>query len=241
VGVAYTQALLDRASAYVGQPLSARRYDEGLTELTSLYTAVTGQAVGKCRQCQYSDYLAAVQAYIRQATRELHPETMADSNYTLAPGFENETFVHEAYGKAVTAENLTDADAKFFIGKGFKDAFILKASQKGGAEGGASTETTEVEHKNPVVPQADLEKEQKAHQVTVKKLETEKEAHAATKNKAAETLRAEKEAHKATKNEATTMASKLADTEKQLAVAQAKIEELSKPTAPPTDEAGAAD
>lgn len=128
MGVTYSQVLLDRATAYVAQPLSARRYEQGLAEVTALYSEITGQPASTCRQCQYSNYLAVVQAYIRQATRELHPETMAESTYTIAPGFENETFVHEGYAIAVTAENLTDEAAEFFIDKGFKHAFVKKAA-----------------------------------------------------------------------------------------------------------------
>ncbi len=131
MAINYTQELLDRAKAYTEQPLNSRRYADGLAEVSALYSAITGEAVGTCKQCQYSDYLAVVTNYIRVATRFLHPETMPDSKYTIAPGLENETFVHEGYNSAVTAENLTDQAAEFFISKGFKHAFILKPSAEG--------------------------------------------------------------------------------------------------------------
>jgi hypothetical protein len=231
MALTYSQELLDRATAYVGQAASARRYDAGLTEITDLYTAITGQAVGKCRQCQYSDYLAVVQAYIRQATRELHPETMPESNYTLAPGLENETFVHESYGKAVTGANMNDDDAKFFISKGFDKAFVLKSSQKPTADGSQAETETQADQPQPSAREAELEKEVASGKQA---LETEKEAHLATKKKAAETLKGEKEAHKATKNEVTALASKLADTEQELKEAQAELEKLRNPTTEPT-------
>ena len=134
MAVAYTQELLDRATAYVGQPLNSRRYAEGLSEISQLYSEISGQPVGTCQQCQYSDFMRTVQAYIREATRFLHPETMSESNYTIAPGFENETFVHESYGEAVTAETLTDKAAEFFIKNGYAHAFVKKAATKAPAE-----------------------------------------------------------------------------------------------------------
>jgi hypothetical protein len=126
VAVTYSQALLDRATAYLDQPLTARRYAEGLAEISHLVSDITGEASGSCRQCQYLDYVAIVKNYQRAATRFLHPELMVDSKYTIAPGLENETFVHEGYGSTVTAENLTDEAAEFFIRKGFSHAFLLK-------------------------------------------------------------------------------------------------------------------
>ena len=130
MAITYTQELLDRATAYVGQPLTSRRYEAGLVEIGEIYAAITSEPAAKCRQCKYSDYLAVITAFIREATRFLHPETMADSNYTLAPGYENETFVHEDFGQAITAENLTDEAAKFFISKGFVHAFLKKEGAK---------------------------------------------------------------------------------------------------------------
>jgi hypothetical protein len=143
VAVTYTQELLDKAKAYVEQPLTSRRYAEGLTEISSLYSAITGEAVGTCKQCQYSDYLAVVTNYVRSATRFLHPETMPESKYTIAPGLENEVFVHEGYNSAVTAENLTDQAVEYFISKGFKHAFILKPTAEGADASEAGKKPTE--------------------------------------------------------------------------------------------------
>ncbi len=234
MGVAISQALLDRATAYVSQPLAARRYEAGLAEVTALYSEITGQPAATCRQCQYSNYLAVVQAYIRQATRELHPETMAESKYSIAPGLENEVFVHEGLSEAVTAENLTDKSAEFLMKHGYKHAFVLKSAAKAEADQGSETE---VEPKNPLVPQADLEKEQEAHRATAKRLEETQATHAAEKAKASDALKAEKEAHKATKKELTSTAHKLDEAEKQLAEAQATIGSLRTPAPPAAPEA----
>ncbi|WP_400190666.1 hypothetical protein [Hymenobacter sp. B81] len=124
MAVTYTQELLDRAEAWTRQPLAEKRSAAGLIRLAALYSAITGTAAGSCRQCQYSDYNAVVQAYVRQASAHLYPETVSKTQYSLAPGFENETFVHEAYDQAVTAATLTDADAEFFIKNGFGHAFL---------------------------------------------------------------------------------------------------------------------
>ena len=126
--VTYPQELLDRAQAYIEQPLTARRNDAGLAEISSLYSAITGQPIARCRQCQYADYHAIVIAYIREASHFLHPETMSDSKYTMAPGYQNEVFTHENYSQAVTAENLTDEAAEFFIKNGFGHAIVKKAA-----------------------------------------------------------------------------------------------------------------
>ena len=125
----YSQELLDRARAYLDQPLTARRYDAGLVEIGVLYAAITGEPAAKCRQCKYSDYLAVVTAYTREATRFLHPDTMADSKYILAPGYEHEIFVHENYRQATTAETLTDEAAEFFLQHGYGHAFLRKDGQ----------------------------------------------------------------------------------------------------------------
>jgi polyhydroxyalkanoate synthesis regulator phasin len=127
VPTVYTQALLDRARAYVEQPLAARRYD--LAELAALYSDITGQAAGTCRQCQYKDFLEVVNTYIREATRTLHPELMADSKYTFAPAFANEQIADDRYNKVVKAENLTDKDAEKLISLGYGHVIQLKAGQ----------------------------------------------------------------------------------------------------------------
>lgn len=226
---AYTQQLLDRAQAYVEQPLTARRYDEGLTEISALYADITGEPVGKCRQCQYQDFMAVVAAYIREATRFLHPETVKNSKYTFAAGFANEQIADPRYNKVVTSESLEDADAEQLIKLGYGHVIVLKPGQEESAEGESSTE---VAHQNPLVPQADLEKEQQAHQATAKQLEDAQAANAADKQKAADTLKTEKDAHKATKTELTATKKHLAEVSKELADALAKVDELSKPAAP---------
>lgn len=167
----YNQALLDKAQAYIEQPLTARRYDGGLTEISQLYADITGEPVGKCRQCQYLDYLAVVTAYIREATRFLHPELMADSKYTFAPGFQNEVIADGRYSKVVKAENLDDKDAEALIKLGYGHVIVKKSSKE--ADATDADDTTEV---------SDSEKKAKEAEGKAKDaLKTEKEAHAATK------------------------------------------------------------
>jgi hypothetical protein len=128
MAVNFSQELLDRATAYVGQPLTARRYDAGLTEISQLYSAITGEAVGTCRQCQYSDFMAVVTNYIASATRFLHPETMSETTYTFAPGYEHEHIAHERYNKKVTVDNLTDEDAEQLIKLGYGHVIVKKTA-----------------------------------------------------------------------------------------------------------------
>ncbi|MGI4736126.1 MAG: hypothetical protein ACRYG7_13195 [Janthinobacterium lividum] len=178
---AYTQQLLDRAQAYTEQPLTARRSPEGLTELASIYSAITGQPVGSCRQCQYSDFLAAVANYTRSATRFLHPELMSESKYAIAPGLENETFVHESYNKVVTAENLEDKDVEFFKSKGLGKSFVLKSKKD--ADAAAAAPATDGSTATEGGADATEREQQLTEKVTASEaaLKTEKEAHAATK------------------------------------------------------------
>lgn len=135
MGVVYTQELLERAQAYVAQPLNDKRQPAGMVELGDIYSAITGDPPAKCRQCKYSDFLAVVVAYIREASHFLHPETVSDSSYSIVPGLQNETFTHADYSKAVKADNLTDADAEFFIKHGYEHAFVKKAAAKTEADG----------------------------------------------------------------------------------------------------------
>lgn len=122
--ITYSEALLVRAEAWHNSALNEKRQGPGLAELAALYADITGEPAGSCRQCQFSDYSATVRAYVIQATNLLYPTIMAaNTEYTLAPGFENETFVDAGYSKAVSAENLTDKDAKYFIGRGLGHAF----------------------------------------------------------------------------------------------------------------------
>lgn len=135
MGVVYSLELLSQARAWLVLHLNDKRTPAGLEALTSLYTAITGESSSTCRQCQYSDYAALVSAYIREATSILNPEIMSDKQYTIAPGFEAETFVHENYSKAVTADNFTNEDAEFFIANGGTHIFIAMPGTEIGADG----------------------------------------------------------------------------------------------------------
>lgn len=195
----YSQALLDRATAYIEQPLNSRRYDDGLTEISQLYAAITGEPVGKCRQCQYSDFLAVVTAYIREATRSLHPELMVDSKYTFAPGFEIETIADPRYTKAVTAETLTDEDAEYLLKMGYKHVIVLKPGQEPLLAGASEQNEGDKNEPEPTKREKALEaqltqqlnsyeellgkysKAESDRQQVVKALETEKRAHTTTK------------------------------------------------------------
>jgi hypothetical protein len=125
VAVDYHNAeTLRRVQAWLAMPLMKKRHPDGLAELAAVYALASGQPTSHCRQCHYSDYVAVIKAYERHSLRLLHPQTMPPSTYTLAPGFENETFVHESYSEAVTADTLTDAAAEFFIQNGYQHAFL---------------------------------------------------------------------------------------------------------------------
>ena len=139
----YTGALLDRAETYVALPIAQRRYAPGLAEISSLYSEITGQAVSSCQQCQYLDFLAVVRSYIRQATLHFHPELMADSNYTLAPGFQDAKFVHENRSEPMTAETLTDEGVEFFIKNGYDHAFVKKPAGKASSSAAEGKPLTE--------------------------------------------------------------------------------------------------
>jgi phosphatidylserine decarboxylase len=170
----YTQQLLDRAQAYVEQPLTARRYADGMAEVTALYAEITGEPVSNCRQCQYSNYLAVVTAYIREATRSLHPETMADSKYTFAPAFANEQIADGRYNKVVTAETLTDKDAEKLIELGYGHVIVKKgAAEANAAAGEDKTDTSAAEKKakdEATTAKAELKTEKAAHGETKKEL-----------------------------------------------------------------------
>jgi hypothetical protein len=172
VATNYNQELLDRATAYVGQPMDYRRR-EGLAEISALYSAITGGVVGTCRQCQYSDYLAVVTTYIRLATNFLHPELMSETKYAIVAPLAGETFTHDSYSKAVTAENLTDTDAEFFIKHGYKDAFVLKSGQT--VAEAKDADKQEADHKaaeRETKLKADLSAEKTAHKTTKASLAT---------------------------------------------------------------------
>lgn len=205
---AYTQQLLDRAQAYVEQPLTARRGTEaGLVELTALYSIISGEAAGTCRQCQVSDFLAVVTAYIREATRFLHPELMSESTYTFAPAYANEQIADGRYEKVVTAENLEDKDAEALIKLGYSHVIVKKgAAEKAAAAGDDKPEASATETKA-------------------------KEAEA----KAKTDLKTEKDGHAATKKELTTTKGELAKVQKQLDEVKKELADVldkAKPTAP---------
>lgn len=135
MAVRFEEDLLARAVAYVGQDERQRRITQaGRNELLDLYNEITGERRGWCPACQYTDFFNIVRAYIRQATTHLHPETMSESKYQFAPGFENETLVHEAYSEAITADNLTDEAAKFFIEQGFHHVIVAKPKAEKAAD-----------------------------------------------------------------------------------------------------------
>lgn len=210
----YTQELLDRATAYAGQPLTDRRSPAGLAELAGIYSAITGLEVGSCRQCQYSDFLAALSNYSRAATRFLHPEIMSDSKYAFAPGLENEQLVHDSYDKVVTAENLEDKDVAFFKSKGFDKLFVEKSKKDAAAADADSGDKA-----------TDAEKKAKTEAEAGKAaLKTEKDAHTATKKKLADS---EKEVVRLTKA--------LADAQAALEKATPKPTGEVTDTAPPVD------
>jgi Spy/CpxP family protein refolding chaperone len=224
---AYTQQLLDRAQAYVEQPLNDRRYDQGLQQISQLYAEITGEPVGKCRQCQYKDFLEVVTSYIREATRFLHPELMADSKYTFAPGFAGEVIADGRYNKTVTAENLTDQDAEALIKLGYGHVIIAKPGETllagASAEGGTDDEPADEPGNELQVQVEQAQKlfadEQAAHEQTKQALDAKNEQYTklvANNNTNIEALQAEKNAHAATKTKLTTA-------QKQLATAQAKL------------------
>ena len=235
MGLLYTQELADRAHAWIGRPLTAgpegKRSADGLLELASIWAAIHRQPLPECiRQCQYSERQASVAAYLREFSRfsTFNSNTMSDtaptSQYQIAPEFAGQSFVHDDFNGAVTAENLTDEAAEFFISKGRDDAFVKIGSKEAKA---ANAEQVAKD----TAPD-DLATEQAAHKATTAALEAanhrgdaattklakEQEAH----TKATEALKAEKEAHKATKAENSELQKQVKDLQKQLdAVAKA--------------------
>lgn len=204
----YTQELLDRAQAYIEQPLAARRYDGGLTEISQLYADITGEPVGKCRQCQYLDYLAVVTAYIREATRSLHPETVKHSKYTFAAGFQDEVIADGRYTKVVTNENLDDADAEALITLGYGHVIVLKPGEEAAAEGdseqgeGDETETQPTEREKALEQQLAQANQTIANNGTAyEELNGRYNAATEGRTKAEQALKAEKTAHGKTSKE----------------------------------------
>lgn len=232
----YSQALAERAQAWLSRPLTAgpegKRSAEGLLELATVWAAIQRQPLPECiRQCQYSERHADVAAYVREFSRLQNPATMSDtttaSKYQLAPAYASQTFNHEDYNGTLTADNLTDEGAEFFIGKGYGHAFTPRDGSALTSTDTAATSTDST----PAAPvtgdhAAELAKEQHAHTATTGKLNKEHEAHAKT----SDALKAEKEAHKATKKE-------LSEVSKQLAEAQKELTKLSDKAADAADKA----
>jgi hypothetical protein len=226
MGVLYTQALADRATAWLARPLTAspegKRSAEGLLELATIWAAINRTGLPEClRQCQYSERAQALRNYLVEFSRHpLFPDAMSEtsqSKYQIAPAFAGQTFVDEGLSTPITAENLTDEAAEYFIKKGRKDAFILRSSTpaEDAAGDAVADDAAADDSKDSRDYAGELEAEQKAHTTTTGKLEKEQQAH----TKANEALKSEKEAHKATKKD-------LAEVQKQLTEAQNQLAAL---------------
>ncbi|MBX0290956.1 hypothetical protein K3G63_10930 [Hymenobacter sp. HSC-4F20] len=124
MAVLYTEEVASRAQAWLAASYSKRRTNEYIAELHALYGLITGNSAAGCTSCNFQGYVDLLTAYVAHFQRLQHPELMAKSAYSLAPGYENETFVHESYSEALKADNLTDKGAEFFIKNGFKHAFL---------------------------------------------------------------------------------------------------------------------
>lgn len=207
MGVLYTQAIADRAQAYADLPLLEKRSPNGLAELAAIWSAIQRQPAGSCRQCQFSDYNATINAYLRDFSRLQHPETMSNTSYQFAPQFADATLTHESYGKVVTADNLTDEDVKFFTSKaggGRKDVFVKKTGDNAPKE--TDEGAADVTPARPLVPEDDLKSEQEAHLASVTKL-----------NAAESALASEKEAHEGTKSQLSEVQAQVSDLNEQVA------------------------
>ncbi len=165
MAVNYNEQILSRAQAWLSLPLNDKRQQAGLDELAAIYSLATGQTTSSCRQCQYSDYADAVKTYERQALRHLYPDLMADSKYIFAPGFENETYVHEGYNKVVTSENLEDADAEFALKNGGKHLFVKRAEEKAPASTSKLTEKQQAVADYKVLFNADADEKLTAKEI----------------------------------------------------------------------------
>jgi hypothetical protein len=121
---AYSPELLSRVQTWLSYSFAKRHTAQNTAELHQLYALISGGSAQGCTNCNYAGYVAYLEAYEQHSHRFLHPETVEKSTYTLAPGYENETFVHDSHSEAVTAKNLTDKGAEFFIKQGFGHAFL---------------------------------------------------------------------------------------------------------------------
>lgn len=236
MAVRYTQALANRARAYLSLPLTDKRSAAGLRELAEVWAAMQGLGPVECRQCQYSERHADLAAYVRDFPRFSSSDAMSETiqkapTYSLAPAYAGETLVHDSYGQAVKADNLTDEAAEHFIKLGYGHAFLKngKPLPVKKAEG----EADEAPEGDELAPAGnpDLVAEQEAHAATSKQLADEKQGRAEDKQKSSDALKAEKEAHKATKKELTEAQKQLATAQKQLADLAEKAEQATKPEA----------
>ncbi|SNC67342.1 hypothetical protein SAMN06265337_1918 [Hymenobacter gelipurpurascens] len=130
----YSEELLSRVETWLSYSFSKRRTRDNVADLHQLYSLITGGSAQGCTNCNFSGYVGILEAYQRQSFRLLDPETVSNSSYTLAPGYEEQQFVHDAFDGVVTSENLTDKAAEFFIEKGFKHAFVKKIAPKAESE-----------------------------------------------------------------------------------------------------------
>lgn len=128
----YSAALATSAQAWLARPLAERRNAAGLAELTQVWAAIQGLASAPlCRQCQYSDRVHDLNAYLREYARltptspsmTTEDTTAAPATYQLKPEFAGQTLTADDWNKAVTADNLTDEDAEHFIKRGFGHVF----------------------------------------------------------------------------------------------------------------------
>jgi hypothetical protein len=192
VALAYTQALFERATVWLARPLTAgsegRRSADGLLELATIWAAIHKAPLPEClRQCQYSERHASVAAYVRDfprlsLTSAMSETTETQSKYQIAPAFAGQQFVHEDLAAPVTAENLTDELAEFFIKKGRSDAFIKRGAVEAEAEPegkpAADTKASDALKAEKEAHKA----EKKAHSETKKELsEVQKQLAEATK------------------------------------------------------------
>jgi hypothetical protein len=121
---AHSDELLSRVQTWLSYSYAKRHTVENKAELHQLYALISGGSATGCTNCNFAGYVGYLEAYEQQSLRFLHPELVKDSAYTFAPGYENETFVHENYSEVVSAKNLTDKGAEFFIKQGFGHAFL---------------------------------------------------------------------------------------------------------------------
>ena len=126
----YTAELAARAQAWLALPTEQKRGGDGsgLVELGAIWAAIQGLPPVKCLQCQYSDRVHDLQAYLREYHRftsspSAKSDTQTTSKYQFVPAYAGQTLTDDAYGKVVTAANLTDEDAEHFIKAGFGHVF----------------------------------------------------------------------------------------------------------------------